>query len=564
MPNRKSHESDFGISAEDLLAVAEEGIFATDMDGICIYANPSCIKSLNLSHEDELIGKNIYATLQHSRADGTPFPSDESGIFVCLQENAPQLGIEGLFFREDGSSFQSRYSSHPMTAKGKLTGSVVSFNDISERASIEAALRRSDETSKKAQEIAHIGSWDWDILTGDLFWTDEIYRIFGLTPQQFGATYDAFLNYIHDDDKQAVIDAVNNVVEDPSKEYSIEHRVVQPDGEIRTVHERGKVYRDEKGQPIRMIGTVHDITERKNAEDEIKALNEHLEERVEPRTAELKIANDDLKTSLVRLTIVQNQLVQAEKMAALGGLVAGVAHEINTPIGIGVTAASHIDSETLKFADKYRGGSMTRNDLEKFIHISLESHKTIFSNLERAAQLVKSFKEIAVDQTHGEKREFYVNDYLQSVLKSIRPKFSDNQHQVEISCSPDLKLYADPGAFSQIITNLIINSLTHAFPESPDGIIHIELGHDQDGLFLRYHDNGIGMNEETKSKVFDPFFTTKRGQGGSGLGMHIVFNLVTQTLKSNIQCNSEEGNGTEFLIRLNDEYLHVNDDQHAA
>lgn len=162
--------------------------------------------------------------------------------------------------------------------------------DVTEKHRVAEALKRSEETYARAEAIAHIGSWDWDIVTNNLRWTDEIYRIFGLTPQSFGATYPAFLDAIHPDDRQKVIDAVNASVADADATYSVEHRVVRPDGEVRIVHERGQVYRDKDGKALRMIGTVHDITERKRMDDELRGHRERLEYLVQQRTAMLEQA----------------------------------------------------------------------------------------------------------------------------------------------------------------------------------------------------------------------------------------------------------------------------------
>ncbi len=166
--------------------------------------------------------------------------------------------------------------------------------DVTERSRSEQALRRSEETYARAEAIAHIGSWDWDIATGELHWTDEIYRIFGQPPQAFGATYQAFLETIHPDDRQKVVDAVNDCVADPAAGYDIEHRIVRPDGEVRVVQERGKIYRDEQGRPLRMIGTVHDVTERKATEGRLRETLQLLDSVVEniPSMIFMKRADD--------------------------------------------------------------------------------------------------------------------------------------------------------------------------------------------------------------------------------------------------------------------------------
>jgi len=195
--------------------------------------------------------------------------------------------IEHRVVRPDGIHVVEEQGRIVLDAAGQPVRMHGTTLDITERKAVHEALLHSEETYARAEAIAHIGSWDWDITTGGLRWTDEIYRIFGQTPQSFGATYQAFLEAVHPEDRQRVIDAVNASVADANVAYSVEHRVVRPDGEIRVVHERGKVYRDPAGAPLRMIGTVHDITEQKAVETELARYREHLEERVRERTAEV-------------------------------------------------------------------------------------------------------------------------------------------------------------------------------------------------------------------------------------------------------------------------------------
>ncbi len=423
--------------------------------------------------------------------------------------------------------------------------------DITERKSMEEAMARIQDTLERAQAIAHVGSWDWDIAGGALYWTDEIYRIFGLTPQQFGATYESFLEYIHGDDRASVIDAVNRTVADKNVPYNIVHRVVRPDGTERIVNERGNVYRDELGQPIRMIGTVQDITEKKLADDEIRKLNEELELRVEERTAELQLLNKNLQQSLEALKRTQDQLVQSEKMAALGGLVAGIAHEINTPVGVGVTAVSHLELKLEDYAKRYDAGTLTRDDFERLILSAKETSKIVHHNLRRAANLISSFKQVAVDQTSNETREFNLVLYLQEVVQSLSPKLKSGGHQVSIDGPEGIVMSTSPGALSQVFTNLIVNSIVHGFDRRKNGNISIAASLESgEKVRIDYSDDGNGIAQRHVARIFEPFFTTARSKGGTGLGMHIVFNLVTQTLGGTIQCSSAEGAGVKFRIEL--------------
>ncbi len=288
----------------------------------------------------------------------------------------------------------------------------------------------------------------------------------------------------------------------------------------------------------------------RQAEEDLRKLNEELEQRVEARTKELKDANEALQKSLETLQRTQAQLVQSEKMAALGDLVAGVSHEINTPIGVGVTAASYLQQKSQEIAQLYQQGTITRSDLESYLKTATESSEMILNNLRRAADHIRSFKQVAVDQTSGDRRTFKLKEYLDEVLLSLHPKLKKTKHTIIVHCPDDLEIDSYPGAFSQIITNFVLNSLKHGFEGKEQGHIVLEVTHQNGQLQLRYNDDGRGMTQEERSRIFEPFYTTKRSQGGSGLGLHIVYNLVTQKLNGCIECESASGVGTTFIIQM--------------
>jgi signal transduction histidine kinase len=275
----------------------------------------------------------------------------------------------------------------------------------------------------------------------------------------------------------------------------------------------------------------------------LQHFNENLEQLVEQRTTELSQALDDLKAT-------QKKLVESEKMASLGGLVAGVAHEINTPVGIGITAASLLAEKTAAFFETYKSGQMKRSQLEKFLDTAMQSSSMVLSNLNRAADLIQSFKQVAVDQSSEEQRTFNLKQYLSEVLISLKPKLRTTHHQVEIKGDEAIALHSYPGVLSQIITNLIMNSLTHAYSLEDAGHLVFDFKQEGEQIIFEYTDDGKGIPKENLSKIFDPFFTTRRGQGGSGLGLHIVYNLVTQKLNATIECESQVGVGTKFIIKL--------------
>jgi signal transduction histidine kinase len=246
----------------------------------------------------------------------------------------------------------------------------------------------------------------------------------------------------------------------------------------------------------------------------------------------------------------QATIMRQEKMAALGGLVAGVAHEINTPVGIGLTAASHLEEKVNDFKRLYTSGQVKRADMDSFIATAAEVSTALLTNLRRAADLVRSFKQVAVDQSSEQRRVFGMREYLDEILLSLQPQFKRTKHVIAVECPDDLILNSYPGALSQILTNLLLNSLIHGFEFKPEGRIDISASVVNGEMALYYRDNGKGMSEEEASRIFEPFFTTKRGNGGSGLGMHVVYNLVTQTLNGDIECVTAPDQGVLFVIRL--------------
>lgn len=269
-------------------------------------------------------------------------------------------------------------------------------------------------------------------------------------------------------------------------------------------------------------------------QDSIRDNLNNLEEAIQRKATELQDAQDNL--------------IQSEKMSSLGGLVAGVAHEINTPIGIGVTVASHLEKETADFKEKYTTGKMTKSSFEKYMENTKIESKILLSNMNRAATLVQSFKMVSVDQATELNRHFYVKEYIEELLVSLNPKIKSKRINITIDCNNEMVINSYPGALSQILTNLILNSFLHAFENLDEGEITISIILNNDILQLIYSDNGIGISEEYKDKIFDPFFTTKRNKGGTGLGLHIVYNLVNTTLNGSIKHLDQEEIGSTFSI----------------
>ncbi|WP_421862611.1 ATP-binding protein [Motiliproteus sp.] len=286
---------------------------------------------------------------------------------------------------------------------------------------------------------------------------------------------------------------------------------------------------------------LQDISKREQAEQELARLNTELEQRVVDRTQQLEQRNQELQQLLSKLQTTQQQLVESKKLAALGGLVAGVAHEINTPIGIGYTAASYLSDQARLYKQQRPEEPMTDT--------LMETSRLICQNLERATQLISAFKQVSVDQSSEQRRRFDLIEYLDEILTSLQPRLKQCRPEIRINGPQQLMLDSFPGGYYQIFTNLILNSLLHGFDNRSGGVIEIELHVDGDLLQIDYRDNGVGIAEDWHQKLFEPFMTTKRSQGCSGLGMHIVFNLVHQLLNGQIRSLVSD-QGAHFQIEL--------------
>ncbi|GAB2989728.1 sensor histidine kinase [Psychrosphaera aestuarii] len=286
------------------------------------------------------------------------------------------------------------------------------------------------------------------------------------------------------------------------------------------------------------------------AEQEITQLNQNLEEKVIFRTKALRESNEELLNALEQVHQYQSQVIQSEKMASLGQMVAGVAHEVNTPIGLGVTASTMLSDRIDDIKSKLDDKTLSAAQLASFLSDSRENTQIIYRNLTRAADLISSFKQVAVDQTAGVIREIKLHEYLDEIINSMQPTLKKYRHIVTINCDESLTIKTKPGPLNQIIINLIMNSITHGFKAMEQGQITINATLNKDKCIVNFIDNGCGIEEKIKQKVFDPFVTTSRGEGGSGLGLHLVYNLVTQALKGNISVVSELTSGAQFTIEF--------------
>ncbi len=305
---------------------------------------------------------------------------------------------------------------------------------------------------------------------------------------------------------------------------------------------------DLAGDPHR--GRIEGSFGRDELGDMAKATNVFVAEILRREQAQRR-AKDRADQALAELRRTQGELVQAEKLASLGQLVAGVAHEINTPLGIALTTSTVLDQEVKEFREAASSGRLARPAFERFTERMGEGTRLLFANLSRAADLVHAFKQVAADQASGERRSFDMRSWLDELLTSLGPMLRKSGHEVDWDCPEGLVVETYPGALAQIITNLFTNTIVHAYGPGEQGRITLRVLETEPGTMrLDFADDGRGIPEKNLAKVFDPFFTTGRSRGSTGLGLHIVYNLVTSTLEGHLALDSRPGEGTRFTIDI--------------
>lgn len=286
-----------------------------------------------------------------------------------------------------------------------------------------------------------------------------------------------------------------------------------------------------------------DISIQKQAEEEIRTLNKELENRVD-------VQNKALEYSKEMIEDTQEKLVKSEQKAYLSELIPGISHEINTPMGVSVTTASYLHQTLTNVLRKFENNELTKGEFRRFLQDAQLASSTVLSNLDRAASLIFSIKDLATDQISESRRMFNLRKYIDEILLSLHNELKQTPHAVKINCPDALNISSFPGIYSQIFTNFIMNSLHHGFDESVHGLIEINVDIKGTILSIEYRDNGRGMDEETLSNVFEPFYTTRRTEGNSGLGMHIVYSLVTEKLGGTIRAMSRPGEGVQFFMEI--------------
>ncbi|MFN4277783.1 MAG: ATP-binding protein [Ferrovibrio sp.] len=401
----------------------------------------------------------------------------------------------------------------------------VSIFDATERYAINRRLRH-------AVEVAGDGFVIYDSQDRIAICSSRFAALYGLTSEQaIGMSFDELVQRGYDrgvfsrDEKDQGAAAAVAMGRRRIPERMVEIRTNA--GEWFLVHERVTPSGD-------LVVVRTNITARRRMEDELRR------------------AKEEAERALADLRGAQASLILAEKMASLGSLVAGMSHEISTPLGIGVSAASHLAEEIAQLSNRFSEDQLRRSDMADFIETATEATRIMQGNLARAARLIQAFKQVAADQSTDDLRLFDLGEYLHEIMLSLAPALRGTQNTVEIDCPDKLMIRNRPGALGQIITNLVMNALQHAFEDgNRPGRIWIGVSQPREGrVAVEFRDNGRGIAAASLPRVFDPFFTTKRGTGGTGLGLHIVYNLVTQVLGGTIAVSSREGEGTRFTINF--------------
>jgi|GEM_PF-1518719 len=426
-------------------------------------------------------------------------------------------------------------------ARHRRTGKVLDFTignlpDGSLAFAIADASERdaTDRRLRHAVEVAGDGFAIYDAEDRVVICSSRFAALYGLTVEEaVGKRFDELIAIGYE---RGVFDPAESRAEDGAVSHRTLDRRAQAErtADIRTRGGEWYLVQERVTPSGDLVVVRSNITARRRIEDELRR------------------AKDDAERALADLKEAQASLILAEKMASLGSMVAGMSHEISTPLGIGVSAASHLAGELEELARQVKQGVLEPGKLDDFIDTAVEATRIMQGNLSRAARLMQAFKQVSADQTNDSQRAFDIGAYLREVLLSLAPALRRTPHRVELDCTEGLMVEHRPGALSQIITNLVLNALQHAYEgRSQPGLIRIRVAPVRaDRVAIDITDDGNGIPQTILPRIFDPFFTTRRGTGGTGLGMHIVYNLVTQVLGGAITVQSRPNGGTRFTIIL--------------
>ena len=406
------------------------------------------------------------------------------------------------------------------------------------RKNVEETLRKKERQLADSQRVARLGSWEWDIVNNKVTWSDELYRIFGLNPEEFEATYETFLNVVHPDDREKLDRAVKKSLHD-KKPYHVDARIIRPDGSEWVMEARGGATYDKSGSPLLMGGTVQDVTERKRIEEELLSHREEMSVLIEEKTSELRAVIELLRKEIARRRTIEAEAVRAGHLAALGELAAGVAHEINNPI-------NGIINYTQILANRSRRGSEEHDIADRIIKES-----------NRIAGIVGNLLSFARDRK-DEKIPTVVKDVLSDSLALIETQIRKEGIRLRVGIPSNLPpVSAQPQQLEQVFLNIISNAryaLNRKYPGAHDNKILEILGEEavlNNGrhIHIIFHDRGTGIKNEILDKILNPFFSTKSADKGTGLGLSISHGIISDH-GGKLLIDSIEGEFTKVVIEL--------------
>lgn len=471
---------------------------------------------------------------------------DRENLFEYLSRRPDFHRREIPFRTKDGRVVLTECSGRVFTI-GSEEVLIWAAPDITERKRIEQALRESEEKFSTIFHRSPVALGVTSIPEGHYIDVNAAWETqFGYTREQMIGRTSLDIGLWADAEERG------RLFDDLAKTPQVQNREVhffRGDGAAILCELSGQVF-DLNNRKVLLWG-AHDVTEHRRAQREIEELNMRLEARVRERTFKLEKANAELEDALETLKLAQNELARAESLAALGTLVAGVAHELNTPIGNSVTVASTLQDKHREFVQAVASGKIRRSALESYMEDTETASDLLLRSLSQANDLISSFKQVAVDQASAQRRRFDLRLVVEEVVATLSPMVKKTPFKLELNLADKIEMDSYPGSIGQVITNLVTNSMTHAFEGRGQGTMHLRTWRRsprQAGI--EFIDDGVGIPESDLKRVFDPFFTTKLGRGGSGLGLHIVYNLVTHVLGGRVGVTSRPGEGTRFEFIL--------------
>ena len=528
----------------------------------------NAIEKYGYSSKD-LIGKNIYALVHPEDIEKAIFHIDErrtglrkspsieirlltkeQQMFFASHDYSADTNINYHYFlvesegvnESDSETLEIQGVARDITAfKKEKAGKILAEEEaVKYESHAKEVLKTSQERFRKLLEA----SFDGIVIhkNGELVEVNDGFcKLFNISSEQIlGKSIFEFIPIKEHDRINSFIDnEVNQLYETiitPQKNKSIPVEVVEATHSF-------------KGETVRIAG-FRDITEKRETEKLKEEFLKTLEDKVEERTRSLNEKNKKLGKTLDMLEVTQKQLLQKEKMATVGSLVFGISHEVNTPLGISITAASHLKDETKKILELAKEQRLKKSTFNRFLEVAQESSRLVSTNLEKAADLIQQFKQISVDSTTEGLKHFDLHHHIQLILLAFQEKMLIGGHIFNFTCPENLIINSYSSSFTQIFTHLIENSLLHAFAKKRKGIINIVITSTASEIQILYSDNGKGVPENEVKKIFDPFYTTKRNIGYTGLGLHIISNTVALKLSGTIECIKGEEEGVKFKITL--------------